>query len=118
MTNPWAAEIMQWLHPMRTRTYLLSDAFLPWMRVLPRLASSVAENRHALPDDHPLIVLERRLIAQVFSFWQIARRLRDASIERAFASTYGADTSLSHLAPLLRWHRLLTGAAPHIEERR
>jgi hypothetical protein len=118
MTNPWAAEAMQWLHPMRTRTYLFSDAFLPWMGVLRSLARAVAEDRHALPDNHPLIVQERKLIAQVASLWQIARRLRDASIERAFASTYGADTSLSHLAPLLWWQRLLTGAAPQSEDRR
>jgi hypothetical protein len=118
MTNPWVAEAMQWLHPMRTRTYLLSDAFLPWMHGLSRLACAVAEDRHALPDNHPLIVQERKLIAQISSFWQIARRLRDASIERAFASTYGADAGLSHLAPLLWWQRLLTGAAPQSEERR
>jgi hypothetical protein len=102
---------MQWLHPMRTRTYLLSDAFMPWLGILSSLASTVASDRHALPDDHPLIIQERKLIAQVFSFWQASRRLRDASIERAFASTYGADTSLSQLAPLLWWHRWLTGTS-------
>jgi hypothetical protein len=109
MTNPWAAEILQWLHPMRTRTYLLSDTFMPWLSILSRLAPTVASDRHALPDDHPLITQERKLIAQIFSFWQVARRVRDASIERTFAMAYGADTSLSPLAPLLWWHRWLSG---------
>jgi hypothetical protein len=54
------------------------------------LAAAVAKDRHALADDHPLITQERKLIAQISSFWQIARRLRDAMIERTFASTYGA----------------------------
>jgi hypothetical protein len=90
MANPWAAQAMQWLHPMRTRTYLFSEAFLPWMGPFSVLAAAVAKDRHALPDDHPLIAQERKLIAQISAFWQIARRLRDAMIERAFASTYGA----------------------------
>lgn len=60
------------------------------------LAAAVAKDRRALPEDHPLIAQERRLIAQISSFWQIARRLRDASIERIFALTYGAATDASN----------------------
>jgi hypothetical protein len=31
--------------------------------------------------------------------------------EHAFATTYGADTSLSSLAPLLWWNRWVTGTS-------
>lgn len=96
MTNPWAAEVMQWLHPMRTKTYLFSEAFMPWMGMFSVLAEAVAKDRHPLPEDHPLLVQERKLIAQISDFWQIARRLRDAAIERTFASTYGAATRASN----------------------
>jgi hypothetical protein len=68
---------------------MFSEAFLPWMGPFSVLATAVAKDRHALADDHPLIAQERKLIAQISAFWQVARRLRDAMIERTFASTYG-----------------------------
>jgi hypothetical protein len=42
-----------------------------------------------------LVAQERKLIAQISAFWQIARRLRDAAIERTLALTYGAATYAS-----------------------
>lgn len=89
--NPWTAQAMQWLHPMRARTYVLSESFMPWMGPFSVLAAAVAKDRHALPGDHPLIAQERKLIAQISAFWEIARRLRDAATERAFLSIYGED---------------------------
>src|SRR3546814_12290903 len=32
LATPWTAEMLKWLHPMRTSRYLLSEAFNPWMR--------------------------------------------------------------------------------------
>ena len=93
MTNPWAAQAMQWLHPMRAKTYVFSESFLPWMNAFSVLAAAVAKDRHALPGDHPFIAQERKLIAQISAFWEVARKLRDAAQERAFANVYqnGAD---------------------------
>src|SRR3990170_591033 len=93
MTNPWAAQAMQWLHPMRATTYVFSESFLPWMNAFSVLAAAVAKDRHALPGDHPFIAQERKLIAQISAFWEVARKLRDAAQERAFANVYqnGAD---------------------------
>jgi len=96
MANPWAAQTMHWLHPMRSKTYMFSEAFAPWMGPFAVLAAAVAQGRHALPDDHPLIAQERKLIAQISDFWHATRRLRDAAVERTFASTYGADSSMGH----------------------
>jgi len=48
------------------------------------------------PDDHPLIAQERKLVAQISAFWRVARRLRDAAIERTFASTYGAGLDVGN----------------------
>jgi hypothetical protein len=76
---------------------MFSEAFMPWMGPFSVLAAAIAKDRHALSDDHPLIAQERRLIAQVSSFWQLAHRLCDAAIERTFASMYGADWNVSRL---------------------
>ncbi|MEE9587724.1 MAG: DUF3141 domain-containing protein [Hyphomicrobiaceae bacterium] len=79
----------QWLHPMRIKTYLWSESFMPWMGAFAVLADAVARNRHAIPDDNPLMAQERKLIAAISDFWESARRLRDAAQERAFTTMYG-----------------------------
>jgi hypothetical protein len=89
MTNPWAAETMKWLHPMRTRTYLWSERFNPWMGAFAVLADAVSRNRHAVSETHPLLAQERKLIAEISAFWESVRRLRDAMQERAFTTVYG-----------------------------
>ncbi len=87
--NPWLAEAMRWMHPMRMRTYLWSERFMPGMAAFAVLADAVAKDRHALADDHPLLAQERKLIAEVSAFWDTARRLRDAVQERTFTNLYG-----------------------------
>lgn len=87
--NPWLAEAMHWSHPMRWRTYLWSERFLPAMGAFEVLASAVARNRTALSEEHPLLAQERRLIEQIAAFWECARRLRDAGQERAFTAAFG-----------------------------
>jgi len=90
IANPWLSASMQWLHPMRTSRYMWSERFTPWMGVFAVLADAMSKNRHAIADDHPLLVQERRLIAQISAFWEAARRIRDAAEERTFSNLYGA----------------------------
>lgn len=89
MTNPWTSQAMQWLHPMRTSRYMFSESFFPWMGAFSVLADAISKDRKALSDDHPLIAQERQLIAQVSSFWETARKIRDAAQERTFTNLYG-----------------------------
>ena len=89
IANPWLALSMQWLHPMRMKTYLWSESFAPWMRAFGVLADAVSKDRHPIPQDHPLLAQERQLIAQISAFWETARRLRDAAEERTFTTMYG-----------------------------
>jgi hypothetical protein len=89
LAAPWLSASMHWLHPMRTSRYLWSERFSPWMGPFAVLAEAVSKNRRLLPEDHPLIAQERRLIDMVSAFWAAMRRLRDASEERAFTSVYG-----------------------------
>jgi hypothetical protein len=74
---------------MRASRHLWSERFMPGMGALGVLADAVSTNRHALGDDHPLIAQERKLIEAVSLFWQSARKLRDAALERTFSSMYG-----------------------------
>jgi Protein of unknown function (DUF3141) len=89
MATPWLSASMQWLHPMRTTRYLWSERFLPLMGAFAILADTVSKSRRPLPDGHPLMAQERKLIETVSAFWESARKLRDAAQERTFTGLYG-----------------------------
>lgn len=88
-TNPWIAEWLKWLHPMRTSRYLFSEAFNPSMRGVEILADVVARNRTVLPPDHPLLDRERSFIGQVGEAMESARKSRDGFYEQTFGLLYG-----------------------------
>ncbi len=93
LTNPWVAQTMKWLHPMRARCYLFSEAFNPWMAGVRTLAESLRRERQTLPDDHPWLEQERAAIersADVIEYW---RQVRDTGYQQAFAMMYGAGTA-------------------------
>ena len=89
VTNPWTAEVLKWLHPMRTSRYLLSESFNPWMRVVAALARVVANGRTALPHDHPLLKQEREAIEYISRLVERATESRDALEEQLFGLLYG-----------------------------
>jgi Protein of unknown function (DUF3141) len=87
--NPWTAEALKWLHPMRACRYLLSESFNPWMRSVGTLAEVVAKNRAPLPPDHPLLKQERQAIERTSQAIEQATKWRDAAEEQAFSLLYG-----------------------------
>ena len=89
LATPWSAEMLKWLHPMRTSRYLFADAFNPWMLGVAALAGAVAKSRQPLPKDHPLIERERQLITEIADSWEEQRKLRDAAQDRLFKNMYG-----------------------------
>lgn len=89
--NPWTAEALKWLHPMRTSRYLLSEAFNPWMRGLALMADAVAMNRQPLPKDHPFLAREREAIITATESIETIRKARDESLEDVFNLLYGGD---------------------------
>ncbi|WP_089229706.1 DUF3141 domain-containing protein [Tistlia consotensis] len=93
-TTPWSAELLKWLHPMRTSRYLVSEAFNPWMRGLASLAEAVAEGREPLRPDQPLLAREREAFAEVGRDIERLREVRDAACERAFGLLYGDEGAL------------------------
>ncbi len=88
VANPWSAEVMKWMHPMRTSRYLMSGAFNPWMRGLAVLANAMAQDRKPLRDDHPLVRQERDGIEGISATIEHARELRDAGYEAMFKALY------------------------------
>jgi hypothetical protein len=89
--NPWSAELMKWMHPMRTSRYLLSAAFNPWMRGVAILADAISGNRSPLPEDHPLVEKERDLIGHVSRAIENAINVRDDTYELIFSLLYGTS---------------------------
>jgi hypothetical protein len=84
VATPWTAELLKWLHPMRTSRYLLSESFNPWMVGLNMLAGAITKNRHPLAPDQWLIAKERKNVADTTEVLQGMRKVRDAMYEQAF----------------------------------
>ncbi|MCB1467951.1 MAG: DUF3141 domain-containing protein [Rhizobiaceae bacterium] len=93
MTTPASAEMLKWMHPMRTSRLVFSERFNPWMRLVRQTADAIAATREPLGSDDPMIGRERAAIAAIGDAIERARIARDASSERAFRTLYGGDTS-------------------------
>jgi len=63
--NPWSAEMLEWLHPMRTSRYLLSERFSHYMHGVTELARMIEKHRTPLPKDDPSITCERTVAEQI-----------------------------------------------------
>lgn len=94
VTTPWSAATLQWLHPMRTSRYLLSEGFMPWMRGIHFLAERISAHRHPAAPDNPFKVQETRFADGVAETIEAGRRLRDAFFERVFDAAYGGPAAL------------------------
>ena len=88
LSNPWTADMLKWLHPMRTSRYLFSDEFNPWMRALALLAETVAKNRRPLQQGTPMIEREREGIKAIGQALENARERRDSFYEQTFTLLY------------------------------
>ena len=88
VSTPWTAELLKWLHPMRTSRYLFSEAFNPWMYGVAFLAGVVAKNRRPLAKDHPLLERERKSAAEMTRVLQTFREARDAISEQTFSALF------------------------------
>lgn len=97
MATPWSAEMLKWLHPMRTSRYLFSESFNPWMSGVAMLAEPLATSRHPLAKDNMLIERERVAIGQVTQALEQLREKRDAGYEQAFRQLFGQPEVLAKL---------------------
>lgn len=84
LVNPWTAAMFEWLNPMRTSRYLLSETMSPGMSAVKALASTIESNRRPIDESNRFIAQERQFIEEVSKALENARRLRDAGYEYAF----------------------------------
>jgi len=94
VANPWLSEVIKWTHLMRTSRYVFSQAFNPWMYGIEALAGMVVANRKPLCEDHPLIVQERKILAEISEAIKSARSVRDKVSEQAFILAYAENKHL------------------------
>lgn len=87
--NPWTAAMFEWLHPMRTSRYLLSERFSPWMLGIAVLAEAIAKHRKPPAKDDSLLERERAFGEQISKALEQGRMLRDAAYENTFSLLYG-----------------------------
>jgi hypothetical protein len=99
-TNPYAATIMEWLHPMRVSRHMFGSSFNPAMHAFAFLASRIRNDRHAVSDDAPLKKAEATMFDAVSSTLTHVRTARDEALERLFDRIYGSDvvSTDDHLA--------------------
>lgn len=97
LATPWTAEMLKWLHPMRTSRYLFSEAFNPWMRCVGALAGLLATNRHPLASNHPLLMREREVIAEITQALEGVREARDAAYEWTFGQFFDQGDIFKYL---------------------
>ena len=86
--TPWLASWLHWMHPMRFKIYMWSEQFLPWMHAISAMAEAIRCNRAQLPAEVTFKALERRMDEEVSAYWETARKVRDATQERAFKELY------------------------------
>ena len=90
--NPWRSAMFEWLHPMRTSRYLLSEAFSPWMHGIALLARMIEKRRAPLPPEDTAMIAEQSGLRQVSEMIQSARQQRDAIEEQTFAILYRSNS--------------------------
>jgi len=90
VANPYAATLMEWLHPMRLSRNMFGSSFNPAMPVIASLASGIRKDRHAVPDDAPLKKAEAEMFDAVRETLAHARVKRDDALEQLFDRTYGS----------------------------
>ncbi len=83
-SNPWTATALEWLHPMRTSRYLLSESFSPWMHGVAALARLIEPRRQPLPEGDADLCREREAIERASESIEDGRKQRDAAEEQIF----------------------------------
>jgi hypothetical protein len=87
--TPASAELLRWLHPMRTSRYVFSERFNPWLRGLSDLAQTVAAHRQPAGEDNAYGAAEAQWDRAVSEGMEALRRWRDLTLEAMFRTTYG-----------------------------
>lgn len=96
--NPLSAEMLKWLHPMRTSRLFLSEKFNPWMLPIATLSPMVRNARMAAGDANQFVNIERTVSSLISRLLDGYRELRDAANEELFKAIYD-NTGWSCMPP-------------------
>ena len=91
LANPFSAEMLKWLHPMRVGHALFSEKLNPWMLPLKMLVPAVRGARMPVDETNRFIAMEGKASGTISSVLDNYRRTRDAVSEHLFAKVYGGD---------------------------
>ncbi len=89
-TTELSAEIMRYLHPLRTQRYFFAD-INPLMRPLKNIASITRQNRRPAGADNPFSAMEKDVSGYIENVLGIYRDYRDLTQELLFQQIYGND---------------------------
>lgn len=92
-STPLSAQLLEWLHPMRTSRLIFATVFNPFSLLLTPLAGSIRQNRHPVPDMNPCKTVEFKAFATVASIIADVGRQRDLIYELWFEWLYGTRAS-------------------------
>ena len=99
MSTPLSAEMLKWLHPMRSSRYLMSESFNPWMAAVRQLAESLEKSRTPLARANPLVEREREALADIGQALEKIRKARDAGYEQTFKLLFSYPQILAKVGP-------------------
>lgn len=86
--NPLSAEMLKWLHPMRTSHTLFSEKLNPWMLPVAAWSVAVAGARAAVDDANQFVMMERVASGSISQLLDGYRQWRDTANEMLFAGVY------------------------------
>ncbi|WP_136415792.1 DUF3141 domain-containing protein [Herbaspirillum sp. ST 5-3] len=86
--NPMSAEMLKWMHPMRTSHLLFSDKLNPWMLPIAAWSGAVKNAREATNDENQYVGIERAGSALISHLLDGYRQLRDMASEEMFKAMY------------------------------
>ena len=90
LANPLSAEMLKWLHPMRTSRLLFSEKFNPWMRPIAAWSPAVRHARMAVGDTNQFVGIEHSISSLISRLLDGYRQLRDTANEELFKTMYGS----------------------------
>ena len=89
--NPLSAEMLKWLHPMRTNTIMFAEKFNPWILQVKMLAPFVGNSRIPTTETNRFAGMEREASTAISRTLDSYRKIRYSASERLFSILYGSS---------------------------
>ena len=87
--NPWSAELLKWLHPMRVSHYVYSEKLNPWMAGIKVQAQAARTIRAPIAKDNPYLAAESAASQSISQGLESYRKARDQAYETLFDAFFG-----------------------------